>query len=135
MTQKLYYDDAYLREFPAEVLSCEPAGEAWKVVLDQTAFYPEGGGQPADHGVLKTGGREIPVTDVHEKNGAVVHTCSAPLKPGTVVAGALDWARRFDHMQQHSGEHIISGILCRLYGCDNVGFHLGAGPGGGAAGQ
>nr|WP_325211310.1 alanine--tRNA ligase-related protein [uncultured Oscillibacter sp.] len=126
MTQKLYYDDAYLREFPAEVLSCEPAGEAWKVVLDQTAFYPEGGGQPADHGVLKTGGREIPVTDVHEKNGAVVHTCSAPLKPGTVVAGALDWARRFDHMQQHSGEHIISGILCRLYGCDNVGFHLGA---------
>ena len=125
-TQKLYYQDPYLREFPATVLSCESAGEAWKVVLDQTAFYPEGGGQPADHGVLKTAGGEIAVTDVHEKNGAVVHTCAAPAEPGTVVTGVLDWARRFDHMQQHSGEHILSGILCRLYDCDNVGFHLGA---------
>ena len=126
MTQKLYYDDAFLREFPATVLSCEAAGEVWKVVLDQTAFYPEGGGQPADHGVLRTSNREVPVTDVHEKDGAVVHTCSAPVEPGTVVTGVLDWARRFDHMQQHSGEHIISGVLCRLYHCDNVGFHLGA---------
>ena len=125
-TQKLYYQDPYLREFPATVLSCESAGEAWKVVLDQTAFYPEGGGQPADHGVLKTAGGEIAVTDVHEKNGAVVHTCAAPVEPGAVVTGVLDWARRFDHMQQHSGEHILSGILCRLYDCDNVGFHLGA---------
>lgn len=125
-TQKLYYQDPYLREFPATVLSCESAGEAWKVVLDQTAFYPEGGGQPADHGVLKTAGGEIAVTGVHEKNGAVVHTCAAPAEPGTVVTGVLDWARRFDHMQQHSGEHILSGILCRLYDCDNVGFHLGA---------
>lgn len=125
-TQKLYYQDPYLREFPATVLSCESAGEAWKVVLDQTAFYPEGGGQPADHGVLKTAGGEIAVTGVHEKNGAVVHTCAAPAEPGTVVTGVLDWARRFDHMQQHSGEHILSGILCRLYHCDNVGFHLGA---------
>lgn len=125
-TKKLYYEDPDLREFPATVLSCEPAGEAWRVVLDQTAFYPEGGGQPADHGVLRAAGREIPVTDVHEKNGAVVHTCAAPVEPGAVVTGALDWARRFDHMQQHSGEHIISGILCRLYRCDNVGFHLGA---------
>ncbi len=125
-TKKLYYDDPFLREFPATVLSCERAGEAWKVVLDQTAFYPEGGGQPADHGALRTSTGEISVTDVHEKNGAVLHTCSAPAEPGTVVTGILDWARRFDHMQQHSGEHIISGILCRLYGCDNVGFHLGA---------
>lgn len=126
MTQKLYYEDAFLREFPAEVLSCEAAGDAWKVVLDQTAFYPEGGGQPADQGVLKTPAGDVPVTDVHEKDGAVVHTCSAPVEAGTVVTGVLDWARRFDHMQQHSGEHILSGILCRLYGCDNVGFHLGA---------
>lgn len=125
-TQKLYYQDPTLREFPATVLSCEAAGESWKVVLDQTAFYPEGGGQPADHGVLKTVNGEVPVTDVHEKNGAVVHTTAAPVEPDTVVTGALDWARRFDHMQQHSGEHIISGILCRLYRCDNVGFHLGA---------
>lgn len=125
-TQKLYYEDPTLREFPATVLSCEPAGKVWKVVLDQTAFYPEGGGQPADHGILKTAAGEIPVTDVHEKDGVVVHTCSAPAEPGAVVTGVLDWARRFDHMQQHSGEHIISGILCRLYHCDNVGFHLGA---------
>ena len=125
-TQKLYYQDPYLREFPAEVLSCETSGEVWKVVLDQTAFYPEGGGQPADRGVLKAAGREIPVTDVHEKDGRVVHTCAAPVEAGTVVTGLLDWNRRFDHMQQHSGEHIISGILCRLYHCDNVGFHLGA---------
>ena len=125
-TQKLYYDDPFLREFPAEVLSCEPAGEVWKVVLDQTAFYPEGGGQPADHGILKTPAGEVPVTDVHERDGAVVHTCAAPVEPGAVVTGVLDWARRFDHMQQHSGEHIISGILCHLYHCDNVGFHLGA---------
>lgn len=125
-TQKLYYEDPTLREFPATVLSCEPAGKVWKVVLDQTAFYPEGGGQPADHGILKTAAGEIPVTDVHERDGAIVHTCSAPAEPGAVVTGVLDWARRFDHMQQHSGEHIISGILCRLYRCDNVGFHLGA---------
>lgn len=125
-TQKLYYDDPFLREFPAEVLSCEPAGDAWKVILDQTAFYPEGGGQPADHGVLKTPKGEVPVTDVHERDGAVIHTCAAPVEPGAVVTGVLDWDRRFDHMQQHSGEHIISGILCRLYHCDNVGFHLGA---------
>lgn len=125
-TQKLYYQDPTLREFPATVLSCEAAGEVWKVVLDQTAFYPEGGGQPADHGVLKTAGGEIAVTDVHEKSGTVFHTCAAPVEPGTVVTGVLDWARRFDHMQQHSGEHILSGILCRLYHCDNVGFHLGA---------
>ena len=79
-TQKLYYQDPYLREFPATVLSCEAAGEVWKVVLDQTAFYPEGGGQPADHGVLKAASREIPVTDVHEKDGRVLHTCAAPVE-------------------------------------------------------
>ncbi|MEY8389087.1 alanine--tRNA ligase-related protein [Oscillospiraceae bacterium 38-13] len=125
-TGKLYEQDPYLREFPAEVLRCEPAGEAWKVVLDHTAFYPEGGGQPADQGVLRTGGREIRVTDVHEKGGEIFHTCDGFVETGTIVTGVLDWARRFDHMQQHSGEHIISGILCRLYRCDNVGFHLGA---------
>ncbi len=126
-TQKLYYQDPTLREFPAKVLSCEAAGEAWKVVLDRTAFYPEGGGQPADHGLLRTAsGEEISVTDVHERDGAVVHTCTAPVEVGAAVTGLLDWGRRFDHMQQHSGEHIISGILCRLYDCDNVGFHLGA---------
>ncbi len=125
-TQKLYYEDPFLREFSAAVLSCEAAGESWKIVLDRTAFYPEGGGQPADHGVLRTSAGEVPVTDVHEKNGQILHTCAAPIAAGEAVTGVLDWARRFDHMQQHSGEHIISGILCRLYRCDNVGFHLGA---------
>ncbi|WP_295751723.1 alanyl-tRNA editing protein [uncultured Oscillibacter sp.] len=126
MTQKLYYQDSFLREFSASVLRCETAGDVWKVTLDRTAFYPEGGGQPADHGVLKTAAGEIAVTDVHEKDGEVIHTCAAPVETGAAVSGAVDWNRRFDHMQQHSGEHIISGILCRLYHCDNVGFHLGA---------
>ena len=125
-TKKLYYQDPTLREFPATVLSCEAAGVVWKVVLDQTAFYPEGGGQPADHGLLHTAAGEVPVTDVHERDGAVVHTCAAPVEAGAVVTGVLDWDGRFDHMQQHSGEHILSGLLCRLYDCDNVGFHLGA---------
>lgn len=125
-TEKLYYADPYLKEFEGTVLGCEPVGDTWRVVLDRTAFYPEGGGQPADHGVLKTAAGEIPVTDVHEKDGVIYHTCGGPLEPGTPAEGHIDWARRFDHMQQHSGEHILSGILCRLYSCDNVGFHLGA---------
>lgn len=126
-TEKLYYADPFLRELagPA-VLRCEEAKGGWRVVLDRTLFYPEGGGQPADHGVFRVSGREIPVTDVHEKDGEVLHTCAAPLAPGAFVTCVLDWPRRFDHMQQHSGEHILSGILCRLYRCDNVGFHLGA---------
>ena len=125
-TEKLYYEDPFLREFQGTVLSCEPSKDAWRVVLDKTAFYPEGGGQPADRGVLRTPEGEIPVTDVHEKDGVVFHTCGQPVETGAEVTGQLDWSRRFDHMQQHSGEHIISGILCRLYHCDNVGFHLGA---------
>lgn len=126
-TEKLYYIGSFLKEFTAAVLRCEPDGNAWKVVLDRTAFYPEGGGQPADHGLLKTSaGEEIQVTDVHEKDGEVFHTCAAPVELGKTVTGVIDWPRRFDHMQQHSGEHIISGILCQRHHCDNVGFHLGA---------
>ncbi|MBR1690892.1 MAG: alanyl-tRNA editing protein [Oscillibacter sp.] len=121
-TEKLYYADPFLRTFTAAVLSCEAADGAFAVVLDQTAFYPEGGGQPADHGEL--GGAAI--TDVQERSGVIVHTCDRPLPVGATVTGTLDWARRFDHMQQHSGEHILSGILCETYHCDNVGFHLGA---------
>ena len=121
-TVKLFYHDPFLTEFSATVLSCEESKGGWKVVLDQTAFYPEGGGQPTDRGTL--GG--VNVTDVHEKGGIIAHTCDAPLEVGAAVTGKIDWERRFDHMQQHSGEHIISGILCDLYHCDNVGFHLGA---------
>ena len=121
-TEKLYYADAYLKAFDATVLSCEAAKTGYIVTLDRTAFYPEGGGQPADHGTLNG----IAVTDVHEKDGVVLHTCAAALEPGSTVHGEIDWARRFDHMQQHSGEHIVSGMLCETFHCDNVGFHMGA---------
>ena len=121
-TEKLYYRDAYLREFSAAVLSCEAVKGGYAVVLDRTAFYPEGGGQPADHGTLDGAS----VTDVQEKDGVIFHICEKELAPGAVVTGTIDWARRFDHMQQHSGEHILSGILCADYCCDNVGFHMGA---------
>ena len=121
-TEKLYYQDPYLTAFTARVLSCEKSKSSWAVVLDRTAFYPEGGGQPADHGTLGA----VRVTDVHETKGVIFHTCDSPVEIGTQVAGAVDWLRRFDHMQQHSGEHILSGLLCSLYHCDNVGFHLGA---------
>ena len=121
-TVKLYDRDPFLREFTAKVLCCEPGKDGWRVELDRTAFYPEGGGQPADHGFL--GGVEV--LDVHERGGAVFHTCDKPLETGAAVTGEIDWERRFDHMQQHSGEHIISGILCERFCCSNVGFHLGA---------
>ena len=121
-TEKLYYQDPYLTTFTARVLTCEPAKTGFLVTLDRTAFSPEGGGQPADHGTLGAAA----VTDVHEKDGVIFHTCDAPVETGVAVEGSIDWPRRFDHMQQHSGEHILSGLLCSLYDCDNVGFHLGA---------
>ena len=121
MTEKLFYSDPFLKEFTATVLSCEQDKGGWKVMLDRTAFYPEGGGQPTDFGTL--GG--VHVTDVREKEGIIVHTCDSELPVGDTVTGVIDWERRFDHMQQHSGEHIVSGIICARYGCDNVGFHLG----------
>lgn len=121
-TKKRYYKDPYEAAFSARVLSCEPAGESYRVVLDETAFYPEGGGQPSDHGTLGA----VQVTDVHEKDGIIVHTCTGPLEVGAQVDGAIDWARRFDFMQQHSGEHIVSGLIHQRFGYDNVGFHLGA---------
>ena len=121
-TEKLYYADPFLKEFDAVVLSCQPARGGWSVALDRTAFYPEGGGQPADAGVLSGAA----VTDVQERDGVVLHTADRFLEPGARVVGTIDWPRRFDHMQQHSGEHILSGILCASYRCDNVGFHLGA---------
>lgn len=121
-TKKLYYDDPFLREFTARVLSCEETKGGFAVVLDETAFYPEGGGQNADHGKLGS----VTVLDVHEKNGVITHLCDAAIEPGATVRGEIDWARRFDHMQQHSGEHICSGLICERFHCDNVGFHMGA---------
>ena len=121
-TEKLYYLDPFLKTFTATVVSCEAVKNAFSVVLDRTAFYPEGGGQPADHGTMNG----IAVTDVHEKNGVIFHTVNKAVEIGQCVSCEIDWERRFDHMQQHSGEHIISGILCADYSCDNVGFHMGA---------
>ena len=120
--EKLYQQDPFLTRFTAQVVSCAADKGGWSVVLDRTAFYPEGGGQPWDTGTLNG----IPVTQVQEQDGAVVHTCAARLEPGTQVEGAVDWARRFDLMQQHSGEHIVSGLIHSTYGYDNVGFHLGS---------
>lgn len=119
---KLYEEQPYLTQFTAQVCSCAQGRKGWDVILDQTAFYPEGGGQPYDLGAL--GG--VQVLEVHEREGHVVHTCSAPLEVGSTVEGQIDWARRFDLMQHHSGEHIVSGLAHTMYGCDNVGFHMGA---------
>ncbi len=120
--EELYLQDPRLSRFSARVLSCTPEGSDWAVVLDQTAFYPEGGGQPWDTGVLG----DAQVTAVRRRDGHVVHTCDRPLEPGAQVEGRIDWARRFDLMQQHSGEHIVSGLAHQFYGCENVGFHMGA---------
>ena len=121
-TEKLYETDAACRTFTAVVLACRPADRVWQVALDRTAFYPEGGGQPCDTGTL--GGAAV--TDVQIHDGMIWHTVAAPLGEGAAVAGEIDWARRLDHMEQHTGEHILSGTLHRLFGAENVGFHIGS---------
>lgn len=119
-TRRLYYEDATTRSFCAVVLACEPQGKYFRAALDATAFYPEGGGQPADHGSLGC----ARVLDVHEQDGVIWHTLTTPVRVGETVQGDLDWQRRFSLMQQHTGEHIVSGIVHTLYGYDNVGFHI-----------
>ncbi len=120
-TRKLYYEDSHLREFAAEVISCVETAKGFEIILSATAFYPEGGGQACDLGTL----RDANVLDVRERGEAIVHLCDRPLEPGKEVRGAIDWARRFDLMQQHSGEHMVSGVIHRRYGYHNVGFHMG----------
>lgn len=117
---ELFYRDEYAREFDAEVISCQKGKKGYEVVLSDTAFYPEGGGQPADRGTLG----QVNVLDVKRRNGEILHITDAPLEPGMTVHGVLDWERRFDHMQQHSGEHILSGVVHAQFGYDNVGFHM-----------
>ena len=121
-TRKLYYEDCHLHTFSATVLTCEKADDRWQVVLDATAFYPEGGGEAADSGTL--GG--VNVLDVQEKDGQILHFCDGPLAVGQTVTGEIDWDKRFDLMQQHTGEHIISGLLHEKFGYMNTGFHVGA---------
>lgn len=121
MTEKLYYEDVNGKTFAARVLSCEQSGGKYLVTLDRTAFFPEGGGQPADTGVLENAN----VLDVREHGGTIVHTVDKPVPAGSLILGGVNWDRRFRHMQQHTGEHIVSGIANRLFGADNVGFHMG----------
>ena len=121
-TRKLYYEDSHLRTFTAEVLSCEKTEKGYEVILDATAFYPEGGGQAADTGTLNG----VRVKDTRERGETVVHLCEAALEPGTVAEGRIDYENRFRRMQQHSGEHIVSGIINRRWGYHNVGFHMGS---------
>lgn len=121
-TQKLYYEDCHTKEFSATVQSCVQTEKGWHVVLDRTAFYPEGGGQACDLGMLGS----AQVLDVREEEGQLVHLCREPLMVGTTIAGTIDWDRRLDQMQQHTGEHIVSGIIHKTYGYHNVGFHVGA---------
>lgn len=120
MTKKLYYDNAYIKSFEASVLSSEKVDSGYEVVLDETAFFPEEGGQSADKGTV--GG--IKVLDVYEREGVVYHLLESELKDKTVLC-EIDFADRFDKMQQHTAEHILCGVIHSLYGYDNVGFHLG----------
>ena len=121
-TRKLYYEDCHLSRFTAQVLSCEATEKGYAIILDATAFYPEGGGQAGDTGTLNG----IRVLDTREQGESVVHLCASPLTVGESVEGILDYEDRFDRMQQHTGEHIVSGIINRRFGYHNVGFHMGS---------
>lgn len=121
MTERLYYDNAYLTEFDARVLACKACGENYEVLLDRSAFYPTSGGQPFDTGTLG----EANVIDVNVTEGEVWHTVDAPVTVGERVHGRIDWARRFDHIQQHAGDHMIAGALHRLMGGVTIGLHVG----------
>ena len=131
--KKLYYEDVHMTEFEAAVTECtyDEKKKIYKIVFDQTAFFPEEGGQVADKGTITFaagGGFEpstLPLLDAHIKNDIIYHYVEAEIPVGTKVRGKVDWAQRFDFMQQHSGEHVISGLVNQQYGYDNVGFHLG----------
>ena len=120
LTEKLYYSDGHLSRFTARVTSCEKEDGTWAVKLDRSAFFP-GGGQEADEGVLS----DMKLLGLREEGEDIVHLTPAPLEPGALVEGRIDWPLRFSRMQGHSGEHILSGTVHRLFGYDNVGFHMG----------
>lgn len=121
MTEKLYYLDSHLFHFDAVVTDCRPEGEGWVVELDRTAFFPEGGGQPADTGSLGP----ARVRDVQEKEERILHYTDKPLTVGECYSGRLDGEQRHRRMQNHSGEHVVSGLIHGLFGFENVGFHMG----------
>ncbi len=126
-TEQLYDEDAYRTSFEAKVVRCEETVGGYGVILDRTAFYPEGGGQPCDRGSLQIiqGKGTVSVLDVQEKDGEVWHLCDGRIEAGAGVRGRIDWERRLTHMREHSGEHILSGIICKTYGYSNIGFHMG----------
>ena len=121
MTEKLYYLDSHLFEFEATVLAAREEKCGWEIVLDRTAFFPEGGGQPADTGMIGP----ARVLDVHEREGEIRHLCDRELAPG-VYACAVDREKRLRRMQNHSGEHVFSGLTHQKFGAENVGFHMAA---------
>ena len=121
MTRKLYDEDAYIKEFEAKVIDSYSGADGYFTILDQTAFFPEGGGQASDIGLLNG----TKVYDVQINDGIIYHYTTKQFQKGEKVKGIIDFNRRFDFMQQHSGEHIVSGIAHSLFGCENVGFHLG----------
>lgn len=123
-TQKLYYDSSYLTEFTATVTACFEDKKGFAILLDRTAFYPEGGGQPYDTGFLLVGKEKNEIFEVWEKQGDILHYASSPLPVGIQVQGLINFERRFELMQQHTGEHILSGLVKSNFGFDNVGFHL-----------
>lgn len=122
MTEKLYYIDSHMKTFTATVLACEPVKDRYEVVLDRTAFFPEGGGQAGDSGFIG----DTAVFDTHEKNGDVMHYVNRPIPVDSTLDCRIDWEKRFRRMQNHSGEHIVSGLVHKKYGYSNVGFHMGA---------
>jgi alanyl-tRNA synthetase len=121
LTERLYYTDCYLREFQARVIAAGSDARGWRVVLDRTAFYPESGGQPADRGTLSG----VPVVDVIDEGETIAHLVERPLDAPS-VAGRIDWERRFDHMQQHTGQHLLSAAFEKVGQYKTVSFHLGA---------
>ena len=131
-TEKYFENDAFLKTAAGVILAAEADAKTGggRIALDGTVFYPEGGGQPADRGTLTLAdGTVLHVTDVHETNGIIWHTVDAlpeTAQPGAAVTGTIDWEWRFDKMQQHTGEHILSGILHQMFGAENVGFHIGS---------
>ena len=135
MTERIFDRDAYCRIFSATVIACREEKDHFAVLLDRTAFYPEGGGQSGDTGILKyeeTAGRELPagerqirVIDTQENGERIWHLTERPVKVGSRVEGEIDWEARFDRMQNHTGEHIVSGLIHAAYGHQNVGFHMG----------
>ena len=120
MTEKLYEKDAYIKEFTATVIDCISADNAFKIILDKTAFFPEGGGQASDMGVLD----ETEIFDVQIEDKTIYHYAKEPIKVGSDIIGKIFFERRFFFMQNHTGEHIVSGIAHRYFGVNNVGFHL-----------